>query len=82
MAIKLHITCKQATEYVIKREEGKLPLKKHVLLWLHTGICGLCKLFSKQSRFISKNAAHLHEHIEDTLTQTDKEKIITGLKNL
>jgi hypothetical protein len=80
MRMNLQITCKKATEYIIQREEGKLSFKKHVQLWLHFGICGLCKLFSKQSKYISRNAPHLHEHIKDALSQTDKSAIITELE--
>ena len=74
------ITCKQATEFIIKLEEGKLSLKKHWLLWMHLGICGLCKLFAKQSRFISKSSVHIHDHITENLSSDDKEKIIQALE--
>jgi len=78
--MSLQITCKKATEYIILREEGKISIKNRLQLWLHFGICGLCKLFSQQSKFISKNAGHLHEHVEESLTEADKEKIIAGLQ--
>jgi hypothetical protein len=78
--MKLQITCKQATEFIVKRDEGKLSPKNHVLLWLHMGICGLCKLFSKQSRFIGKTAKHMHGHVTETLTPEDKEQIIATLQ--
>ena len=78
--MKLQITCKQATEFIIKKEEGKLTLKKHVQLWLHMGVCGLCKLFASQSRFISKNSEHLHEHLAESLSAADKEQMITTLE--
>ena len=78
--MKLQITCKQATEYIIKREEGKLPFKQRILLWLHFCICGFCKFFSKQSKFIGKNAENLHNHVNESLSQSDKEKMIASLQ--
>jgi hypothetical protein len=78
--MKWMITCKQATEFIIKREEGKLPLKKHVLLWLHIGICGLCKLFASQSKLIGKNCSNMAEHVTESLTTTEKEALINTLE--
>ncbi|HWB24470.1 MAG TPA: hypothetical protein VG738_03275 [Chitinophagaceae bacterium] len=78
--MKLEITCKQATEFIVKREEGKLSLKNRVLLWLHFGVCSFCKLFSKQSRLIGKNAKHIHQHLTETLTPEEKEKIVLSLQ--
>jgi len=78
--MRLQITCKKATEYIILREEGKLSPKKRLQLWLHFGICGLCKLFSKQSKFISRNAAHLHEHIDVSLSDAEKQTIVESLQ--
>jgi len=78
--MELIISCKQATEYIIKREEGKLSPGKRMLLWLHFCICGFCKFFAKQSKFIGKNAENLHNHIDESLSQSDKEKMIATLQ--
>lgn len=80
--MKWMITCKQATEFIIKREEGKLPLKNHALLWLHMGICGLCKLFAKQSKLIGKNCGNMAEHVSESLSAEDKEQLINSLEKL
>ncbi len=77
--MKLQITCKQATEFVVKRDEGKLSIKNRCLLLLHLGICGLCKIFAKQSKFIGKNSKNLHSHIDETLSPEEKQQIITSL---
>lgn len=80
MCMKWQITCKQATEFVVLRQEGKLSLKNRCLLWLHMGICGFCKLFKVQSDFIAKNSRNLHSHIHDSLSPEEKEKIIANLQ--
>jgi len=80
--MKWQITCKQATEFVIKRQEGKLSLKNRYLLWLHLGICGFCKLFKIQSEFIAKNSGHIHNHIDEALSPEEKEKMIANLQEL
>ncbi len=73
------ITCKKATEFIIQREEGKISFRQRVQLWLHMGVCGLCKLFYKQSSLISKTIHHLHEHIDDQLSAAEKEIMINAL---
>ena len=78
--MKLQITCKQATEFIVKRDEGKLSLKNRCLLWLHMGICGLCKLFAQQSRFIGKSGSNMGKHITESLSPEEKEKIIATLQ--
>lgn len=78
--MKLQITCKQATEFIVKRDEGKLSLKGRLQLWLHMGVCGFCKLFALQTKLIAKNSRHMHEHITDTLTDKDKEAIVASLQ--
>lgn len=79
--MKWQITCKQATEFVIQRQEGKLSLKNRYRLWLHMGICSFCKLFKAQANFIAKNSRHVHEHITESLSAEEKEKIIASLQN-
>lgn len=76
----MRITCREATEFIVKREEGKLTFKQRVQLWLHMGICGLCKLFAKQSKFISKMSSHLEGHLEESLTIEEKTQMIESLQ--
>jgi len=80
VCMKLQITCKQATEFIVKRDEGKLSLKNRCLLLLHLGICGFCKFFSKQSKFISDNSKNIHRHVSDTLSAEEKEQMIANLQ--
>lgn len=76
----MQITCKQATEFIVKKNEGKLSFKGRCLLLLHLGICGFCKLFEKQSKFIADNSANIHDHISDTLSTEEKEQMIKNLQ--
>jgi hypothetical protein len=78
--MKLIISCKQATEYIVKREEGKLTLGKRMLLWLHFCICGFCKFFAKQTKLIGDNAQHLNDFEDESLSESDKEKMIASLQ--
>ena len=76
------ISCKKATDYISRREEGKLSLQQRWQLWQHLAVCTFCKLFSKQNKIISKSAPHLHEHIHATLTEEQKQSLIEALDEL
>lgn len=72
---ELNITCKKATLLISVKEEGKLSFTQKVQLRAHLAICSMCKLFEKQSLFISKNARYLQEHIHAPLSSDAKEKM-------
>ncbi len=69
------ISCKQATQYILKKEEGKLSVKKRFQLWLHLGICSFCKLFMHQSIMINKTVKKSADKIVSVLPESDKKKI-------
>ncbi len=48
------ITCKQSTEWVIKKESKKLSVQENLQLLSHMAVCSFCGLFQKQSSVISK----------------------------
>ena len=48
------ISCKEASEFSIKKSEGALSLKERFQLWMHLAMCGICKAFAKQSDWIDK----------------------------
>jgi len=79
--MKWKITCKEATNFVSLKEEGKLSFKQRIQLWLHFGVCSLCKLFYRQNKIITRHAARLHEHTDIHLSQTEKEIIISKMKD-
>ena len=71
----MSITCKQAVDYISKKEEGKLnPLQK-IQLWRHLAICSLCRIFSEQNRLFAKMAG---KSLKETkvLSKDEKENII------
>ncbi len=74
------ISCKEATEFILKKEEGKLSFRQRVQLWQHLGICGLCKLFAKQNKMITRAAKNLQIHIHPSLSESEKKLIIDTLQ--
>ena len=48
------ISCKEAVEYILKKEEGELSFIQRIQLWRHLAICNLCKIFSIQNGMINR----------------------------
>ncbi len=69
------ISCKKATTFIVKKEEGGLSAKQRLQLWLHLSICSLCKLFMKQNKVIT-NTFHNNKQSSAFLSQSDKNKMI------
>lgn len=69
------LSCKQATFLISKKEEGKLSMKERIQLRLHLGMCGFCSRFQKQTLFFTKNAPHIHEQVDITLSEEKKTEI-------
>lgn len=74
----LMLNCKQATMLIIKNEESKLPLGLKIRLEIHLYLCKLCKLFVRQSKFISKN---ISPDTEIKFTETEKKILIQKLSS-
>jgi hypothetical protein len=55
----LMVSCKEATFFVIKNEEGKLSLLNRLKLDLHTSMCAICKSFEDQSAIIASESRHI-----------------------
>jgi hypothetical protein len=77
--MKWMITCKEATTFISLKEERKLSLSQQIQLWLHLGICSLCKLFYRQNKIIIQQAAKLHEHTQAELSPGEKAIMINML---
>lgn len=71
----MNISCKQAVDYLSKKEEGKLSVTKRFLLWKHLGVCRLCRLFSTQNKKIAKTFSELPADAAK-LSQEEKDKIL------
>ncbi len=74
------ITCKQAVDFISKKEEGKLTLNQHLQLWKHLSICSLCKTFSRQNKLLTSLFAKRSGKLQDNIKPVDKEAIIKVLK--
>ena len=79
--VKMMISCKEATAYILKKEEHRLSFKQRVQLWIHLAMCSFCKLFMKQSRILSEAAKHLPEDSTVSLSESDKKAILESLSN-
>ncbi len=80
--VKMMISCKEATAYILKKEEHRLGFKQRVQLWIHLAICSFCKLFMKQSRILSEAAKHLPEDNTASLSESDRKAILESLEKL
>ncbi len=74
------ITCKQAVDYISKKEEGKLSINQRLQLWKHLSICSLCKTFSRQNKLITSFFSKHSEKLQHNIKPVDKEAIIKALK--
>ena len=76
----MSISCKQATDYISKKEEGKLTLFQRYQLWRHLAVCYLCKRFDKQNKQMLTNIKQ-HKDNETTaeLPGKTKEAILRAL---
>jgi flagellar biosynthesis/type III secretory pathway chaperone len=75
------ISCKEATNYISQKEEGKLTLRQRWQLLQHLAICTFCRLFNKQNKIFIKSVPHLHKHTNASLTTQQKESMIAALEN-
>lgn len=76
--MKGNITCKQAVNYISKKEEGKLTPWKRFQLWKHLAGCSLCRMFNMQNKIITKAMAAT---ADETLTQEQKTEIAQAVLN-
>lgn len=75
----MNITCKHATEYMVRKEEGKITLLQRYQLWKHLAVCRVCKLFDRQNKVVSislKNASPIHSPSLDSM---DREIMIRAM---
>jgi predicted anti-sigma-YlaC factor YlaD len=72
----MKITCKQAVDYISKKEEGKLSATQRFGLWRHLAICSLCRMFSAQNKIIARAMA---AEPESGLTAGEKEAMIKSI---
>ena len=72
--MKIDITCKNAVNYISRKEEGKLSFWKRVQLWRHLMVCNLCRRFANQNSDIGRM---FNSEPDRRLTDEEK-KVITN----
>ena len=77
----IYLSCKRATFLLSKKEEGKLTLIEKTQLKFHLRLCDFCTRFEKQTKFLSKNSIHLHDHTDVKLSDEKKDEIKSLLKD-
>lgn len=70
------ISCKQAVDIILKKEEGKNSLLQYPKLWYHLWICPLCRYFLNQNKLINKLVAKRRKDQQYHLTDIEKNEII------
>ena len=79
--MRLHITCKEAVDYLSKKEEKKLTILQKSKLKYHLAICSLCKIFSIQNKIITKALSGYNSPENYYLNKEKKEEIIEAVLN-
>ena len=54
MMFKVMPSCKEAMELQSEAIDHKLPIHKRALLWMHCAMCGFCRRYGKQIRWLSQ----------------------------
>lgn len=72
------ISCKEAVNFILRKEEGKLSFRERLSLWRHLTICSLCRIFSVQSDLINQ-AMKERQARHFTLSDEEKETIIQNV---
>jgi hypothetical protein len=69
--MRLMITCEEATDWISRREEGKLTRSRRRLLRFHLFLCVWCRRFNRHNKLIT----HRHEHPNEDAAFSQEEKI-------
>jgi hypothetical protein len=76
-----HITCKQAVDYISKKEEGKLSAAQRVNLWRHLAVCSLCRIFNQQNKIIAKAFSGFGHKEEHRMSMDQKQAMLDTILN-
>lgn len=73
------ISCKQAVDFISKREEGRLSPSQRFELWQHLAICRFCRAFNQQNKLL---ASVLKKRRNDFIAESsvNKEAIMEALE--
>ncbi|MBN4062132.1 hypothetical protein JYU20_02920 [Bacteroidales bacterium AH-315-I05] len=61
------LNCEQATFLVTKETSGTITFSEKIKMQFHLLVCKYCRLFKKQSTFLSENINHQHQHSDKCL---------------
>ncbi len=76
------ITCKEAVDFISKKEEGKLAFSQRLQLRFHLFLCNLCRLFYKQNKTMIKALKNDKPARMLTMNQSDKDALIKMMNDL
>ncbi len=68
------ITCKQATEFVLKLETEKISFARRLQLLSHFAICKFCRAFFKQNAIMNQGLNK--QPFPEQLSSADKEHLL------
>ena len=83
---KMMISCETATFLISKDQEAGISLVEKIKLGFHLMACKFCKLFRKESKFMSDNIDYMQSHPDksftsDKMSESRKDAITQALKN-
>lgn len=76
-----NISCKEAVDLILRKEEGKISLLSSVKLQYHLTVCRLCRTFLKQNSLINRHVRKRNQTMKYRLSDEDKESIIHNALN-
>ena len=76
------ITCKEAVDFISKKEEGKLSFRQRLQLRYHLFVCSLCRLFYKQNKNMIRALKNDKPVQTLTMAQSDKDALIKMMNDL
>jgi len=62
--MKLMLNCQETSSLITKETEGTISFGEGLQLKMHVMMCKFCRLFRKQSRFISDSTKHLSDQTD------------------
>lgn len=80
MSKGIMITCKDATEMVVKKNQEKLSFSDWMKLQMHLLLCNLCRRFAIQNKFIDNAIRKLDAQHHHDLSSDFKERVLHELE--
>lgn len=78
---KLMISCKEATELIVRKDLEKLSFIDRVSLRFHTLMCRFCRAFEVQNDEINSQAATLDNLVTDPMPEESKKSVSEALNS-